>query len=203
MAIRSMAEKRRLPLTWGGAVLLAALLLLSGGQWEETWGVSAILFAAGMVLVGIASLGRLWCALYIAGYKDDRLVTEGPYAMCRHPLYLFSFLGAVGVGLCTETVTIPAILTVLFAAAYPAVVRGEEARLAELFGKPYQDYLGHTPAFFPRIGLLREPQSYLVNPRVFRRSLFDALWFIWTVGILEIIEELHELGLLPVLLRLY
>ncbi len=203
MALGTMAENLRLPLTWAGAVLVAALLLLSSGRWEETWGLSSVLFAAGMALVGIASLGRLWCALYIAGYKDDRLVTDGPYAMCRNPLYLFSFIGAIGVGLCTETFTIAAILTLLFTAAYPAVICGEEARLARHFGEAYQEYRRCTPAFFPKIGLLREPATYLVNPRVFRRSLFDALWFIWIVGILEVVEELHHLGLLPVFWRLY
>ena len=60
-----------------------------------------------------------------------------------------------------------------------------------------------TPAFWPKLGLLSEPSTYVVNPRVFRRNMFDALWFVWLTGILEIIEELHEIGLLPTLFKLY
>ena len=203
MAIKTIVENYRLPLTWGGAVLMTMVLLLTDSRWEGTAGLSSALFAAGMVLVGIASMGRLWCAVYIAGYKDEQLVTEGPYAMCRNPLYFFSLTGAVGVGLCTESLTIPAVVIVLFAVAYPSVIRSEEDRLAQRFGEPYQDYRRRTPAFFLRISLLHEPATYVVNPRVFRRNMFDALWFVWLVGILEIVEEMHEIGLLPILFKLY
>ena len=203
MAVKTIVENYRLPLTWAGAVLVTMVILLTDSRWQKTAGVSSALFAAGLFLVGIASMGRLWCALYIAGYKDEQLVTEGPYAMCRNPLYLFSLAGAVGVGLCTESLTIPAVVIVLFASAYPSVIRSEEDRLAQRFGKPYQDYRRRAPAFFPKIGLLHEPDTYVVNPKVFRRNMFDALWFIWLAGILEIVEELHEIGLLPTLFKLY
>jgi protein-S-isoprenylcysteine O-methyltransferase Ste14 len=204
MAFKTIVENYRLPLTWGGGILVLALLLLTGGRWEGPLSaVSSALFAAGMFLVGIASMGRLWCALYIAGYKDEQLVTEGPYAMCRNPLYLFSLVGAVGVGLCTETLTIPAVAAVLFASAYPMVIRSEEDRLAQRFGEPYKAYWRRTPAFWPRIGLLHEPDTYVVNPKVFRRNMFDALWFVWMIGFLEIVEELHELGMLPIVFNLY
>jgi hypothetical protein len=33
--------------------------------------------------------------------------------------------------------------------------------------------------------------------------MFDALWFVWLVGVLELIEELHELKWLPIFFRLY
>ena len=68
--------------------------------------ISGVLFLIGCALVGIAIVGRLWCAQYIAGYKDNTLVREGPYSMCRNPLYFFSFLGTIGVGLCTESLTL-------------------------------------------------------------------------------------------------
>ena len=56
--------------------------------------VSGILFLVGCLCVGAAMAGRMWCAQYIAGYKNDVLVREGPYSVCRNPLYFFSFLGA-------------------------------------------------------------------------------------------------------------
>lgn len=55
--------------------------------------ISGILFLVGCLCVGAAMAGRIWCAQYIAGYKNDVLVREGPYSVCRNPLYFFSFLG--------------------------------------------------------------------------------------------------------------
>jgi hypothetical protein len=42
-----------------------------------------------------------------------------------------------------------------------------------------------------------------MRPKLFRKNLFDALCFIWIVGILELIEGLHEAHTLPVLFTLY
>src|SRR5262245_36841884 len=33
---------------------------------------------------------RFWATLYIGGRKERELVTDGPYSLCRHPLYLGS-----------------------------------------------------------------------------------------------------------------
>jgi len=50
---------------------------------------------------------------------------------------------------------------------------------------------------------LKEPQEYAFKPIAFRKGLFDALWFIWLAGVLELIEAFHEYEIFPVLLRLY
>jgi len=153
--------------------------------------------------VGIASLGRLWCSLYIAGHKTRHLVTEGPYSLCRHPLYFFSFLGAVGVGLASETFTIPAIILAAFALYYPFVIRFEENKMRARHGQAYDEYCQNTPRFWPRWSRLSEPEEYSVYPKTFRKHLFSALLFVWMIGILELIEMFRELGMLPVFIALY
>ena len=51
-------------------VALALVIAFSGSAWEEQEQfITSILFMIGCVLVGIATLERLWCSLYIAGYK--------------------------------------------------------------------------------------------------------------------------------------
>jgi len=53
---------------------------------------------AGLLCVACAALGRIWSSIFIAGYKDARLVRRGPYAMLRHPLYALSSLAMLARG---------------------------------------------------------------------------------------------------------
>ncbi len=156
--------------------------------------LSSLLFLAGLVLVGIATVGRLWCSLYISGRKDTELTTAGPYSITRNPLYFFSFLGFIGLGLATETVSVAVGFAVVFLFGYQPVIQREEEFLRLRFGQAFSDYCARTPRFFPRFEGLREPEQYTVNPRLFRRTMGDVLWFIWLVGAIELVEALHEFG---------
>jgi len=199
-----MIEKLRLHLSRLFAVLLVLLMCVSKSMWEDKAPlVATTLFLLGAVLVGIASLGRLWCSLYIAGYKTDHLVTQGPYSISRNPLYLFSFVGLLGVGLSSETILVPLIILIAFIAYYPFVVRSEEAELMRLHKTQFEIYMKEVPRFFPEISLLKEPEEYVVKPVVFRKHIFDALWFIWIMGILETIEGLQEAGIFPTIFKIY
>jgi len=42
----------------------------------------------------------------------------------------------------------------------------------------------------------------VVNPGLFRRTMGDVLWFVWLVGIIELVEALHEYGFMKPVLRL-
>jgi len=201
MAITTI-QKLRIPLSQLFVAAMVIFILISASKWEDTY-VASTLFASGCFLVSIACLGRLWCIVYIGGYKKNVLITDGPYSICRHPLYFFSFLGAVGVGLTTETFTIPLVIIIAFSIYYPLATQSEDADLLKKHGDAYRKYRDATPAFFPKLSLLREPETYTVNTRVFRKNGIDALWFMWLVGIIEVIKALHELGTLPTLFKIY
>jgi protein-S-isoprenylcysteine O-methyltransferase Ste14 len=199
-----MVQKVRLYLTRIFVVLLLGILLFARNKWEiRAPLVSTVLFSIGCFFAGIASLGRLWCSLYIAGHKIKHLIVQGPYSICRNPLYFFSMLGSIGVGLASETFTIPAILFVAFTFYYPFIIRYEEEKLRNQFGQQYDAYVRRTPRFWPKWSLLTEPEEYVVNPKTFKRHLFSTLWFIWLIGILELIEGLHEVNLVPEYFSLY
>lgn len=199
-----MIEKLRIHVTQIFTVLLFLILLFTSSAWETKAPlVTILLFFLGAVLVGIASMGRLWCSLYIAGYKTDKLITEGPYSMCRNPLYFFSFIGSLGLGMATETLLIPSLIVIAFAIYYPRVIKSEEAELARLHGTEFESYLNRVPSFFPKISILKEPGDYIAKPIVFRKHIFSALWFIWLMGILEFIEGFHELNILPTVFNIY
>lgn len=168
---------------------VVALLLVSQSHWRACAGMTHGFFLLAVLLAGVAALGRMWCSLYIAGRKNAELVTDGPYSMCRNPLYFFSFLGAVGLGFATGTFTIPAIIALGFALKYPGTIKGEEAYLAKRHGEPYQEYLQAVPCFFPKLALLKEPQQTMVNPMTFRKHLGSVIWFIWAIGLLPLLLQ--------------
>jgi protein-S-isoprenylcysteine O-methyltransferase Ste14 len=203
MGSGNLFKKKRILVSRLFAAMIGVLLLFSASRWDVVEVYSTGLFVLGVVMVGIATVGRVWCSLYISGRKSNELITTGPYSMCRNPLYFFSLVGAVGVGLTTETLTIALLLFIAFAGYYPFVIRAEQKRLAELHGPVYQQYLSSTPAFIPSLRRLHEPDQYMVKAVVFRKSLVDAMVFVWLIGVMEVLEALHESHILPVFIRLY
>ncbi len=86
-------------------------------------------------------------------FQGHQLVTSGPFAIVRHPMYAGIILAAFGSLLLYHTWT-----TVMFACFAPLLVfraRREEAALAVEFGEQWQAYCRRVPAFFPRIRLSR------------------------------------------------
>jgi protein-S-isoprenylcysteine O-methyltransferase Ste14 len=184
------------------SIIIVVLLLISTSRWEgRCW--DGIIFFAGTVLVAAGIIGRLWCTVYIAGYKSNILVTVGPYSMCRNPLYFFSLLGMLGVGLASETFTIPLLMLLFYTIYYPFTISYEENKLQGMHGNAFIEYCKTTPRFWPSFKSFKEPAEYKVNPIIFRKSMFDASWFLILIGVMELAESLHDAGILPVNLKLY
>jgi protein-S-isoprenylcysteine O-methyltransferase Ste14 len=197
-------ERCRIPLAQVFVALLIALVLFSRSRWRESAPVAAMaFFVVGVALVAVAALGRTWCSLYIAGYKGRVLVAEGPYSVSRNPLYFFSMLGGIGLGLTTKNVTVPLIFLGVFGFYYSLVIRREEKALRQAFGREYDEYRKVTPRFLPRFSSFREPREYVVDARVFRGHLSSAVWFIVLIALVAVVEALHDAHVLPSLLALY
>lgn len=181
---------------------MGLLLLLATGMTQSNWeqhhdAFATFLYAVGLVFVAIACSGRIWCSFYLSGRKDSVLTTEGPYSLSRNPLYFFSALGVIGIGLCTETLFYPLLFGLIFAVYYPGIIRREGIRLRELFGEAYANYVRETPAFFPSFRRFSEPQQWQANPVLFRRHIINDTLFIFLVALLELIEGLREAGFIP------
>lgn len=179
------AVKYRQPFSLMVVLVCLSLLLCMPATWSPTNLPGRVLDAAGFFLVVVAALGRVWCGLYISGYKEDRIVDVGPYALIRNPLYMFSFLGAIGLGLATGRLLIVILLAVAFLGYYPLVVLAEEDNLREKFGPIYSDYARRTPRFFPRRLQLVEPDRYPTRPRHLRRALVEVSWFFWAYLLMQ------------------
>ncbi len=103
------------------------------------------------------------------GYKyekhldGDVLITDGPYALTRNPMYLASFL--IGIGLVTLLLKWWMIMVYIafFLVWYWPQVRNEQKRLGKKFGQDYVNYCKATPCFFPRPATLMnlEMKNYI------------------------------------------
>jgi protein-S-isoprenylcysteine O-methyltransferase Ste14 len=199
-----MFEKLRAFISRVFAVILVALICVSSSQWDEKAPmVSTLLFFCGIILAGIGSIGRLWCSVYIGGYKTGTLITQGPYSICRNPLYFFSLLGALGVGFVTETFLCPLLILIAFILYYPFVIKSEESKLMNLHKSEFEVYVKKVPCFFPKISLLQESDEYVVKPMVFKEHIYSAIWFIWFPGIIVLIKGLHNIKFIPTIFKIY
>jgi protein-S-isoprenylcysteine O-methyltransferase Ste14 len=122
--------------------------------------VSEYLLAATIAAIGIVStcicfsaartLGKQW-ALVARVVEGHELVTQGPYAHVRNPIYLamFGMLVATGLTLSRWEALLAGIL--VFLIGNEIRIRSEEKLLRETFGPKFDEYASRVPAFLPRL----------------------------------------------------
>ncbi|MGJ8649290.1 MAG: methyltransferase family protein [Opitutaceae bacterium] len=189
----SKYEKLRKPLSRLLAIIFILLALLTapkgnGNQFHE------ILEFTGYSLLILAALGRIWCLIYISGRKDRELCTEGPYSLCRNPLYLFSFIGVIGFFAALQSISLCLIASSLYLVYYRGVIKSEEIRLQQLFGAPCLTYFQSTPRFFPKWQRPSTLQSLIVAPRIIERGMREVVWFLLAIILIDGVELMHEGG---------
>lgn len=185
---------------WSFGVVIA-LILFTAPIWDQAGLFKFTLNSVGFLFVIIAVFGRLWSSMFICGNKTKKVVQEGPYSMTRNPLYVFSFIGALGLGLSTGSFLIVGVIIIIFVFIYARTVMHEEKKLEDALGTQYLQYKANTPRFVPNPALYKSVQQYTVNVPVFENAFKDAVWFFLGYGALQIVGLLHQTDILPVLFR--
>ncbi|OGS34645.1 MAG: hypothetical protein A2293_02970 [Elusimicrobia bacterium RIFOXYB2_FULL_49_7] len=113
----------------------------------------------GYALMLLGEALRIWSVGYTGFTTRTRnvgaaqLVTSGPYAYTRNPIYLGNFILSLGV--CTAfNALMPwtlLVFTALFTFQYHFIIRLEEETLAGKFGEAYQAFLAGVPRFLPSL----------------------------------------------------
>ena len=183
-------------------IALGAVVFVVASIWPDGHIIHEGIEFFGILLIGICIAGRTWCSFYIAGRKDVNLVTVGPYSVCRNPLYLFSIIGAAGVGAQFGSVTITVLVGVIAWLVFDLVAREEERSLEAAFGQAYQAYCMRVPRFRPRLSQWQGLATVEINMQRVTRTFVDACIFLVAVPVAETIEYFQEIGVLTVLLRL-
>jgi protein-S-isoprenylcysteine O-methyltransferase Ste14 len=194
--LHQTTARRRLSQVFGVAAIVLAVTTRS--TWLTGGWPTLILAWAGLFLVVGGIFGRLLSTLFIGGRKSSSIVTDGPYGLTRNPLYFFSFLAVVGIGLGSANPAVLVLLVAGFWLYYPGVFAQEEAKLLRKHGEPYADYQRQVPRFWPRLGQgWQEPDWIEASPHRFRLALADAFGFVAAYVALRAIAEAHARGALP------
>lgn len=106
-----------------------------------------------MPLVALGELIRIWAAGYLT--KLSGLVTAGPFALCRNPLYVGSFLISLGYMMMCHNLIAFIAGVIVFWLLHAGAVAYEEQLLREKFGEEYIGYCREVPRFIPHPSSMR------------------------------------------------
>jgi protein-S-isoprenylcysteine O-methyltransferase Ste14 len=114
----------------------------------------------GLLIALVGELIRFWGVGYAGGETrttgpvgGSKLVTNGPYAYVRNPLYLGNMLMYLGFGVMSMALFpyFQIIGLIYFFVQYYLIVTLEEDYLSRAFPDEYALYIKHVPRFIPRL----------------------------------------------------
>lgn len=154
---------------------------------------ASVLLGLGFMLFGefirIWGVGYAGCITRTRNVGADLLVTDGPFALIRNPLYAGNFFLSLGAVVAFDAF-MPWVLlayVLLYGVQYHFIVRLEEATLLTKFGDLYRHYLDHVPRFFPNFKIYSRSSGVAFNGRVAlsnERKTFVSIGVILVLSIL-------------------
>jgi hypothetical protein len=83
----------------------------------------------------------------------EHLVTSGPFAWCRNPMYVGHIIFLIGLALALQSL-LAALITIATAVWFHFRVQRDERRLRERFGQSYHDYSQRVRRWIPYLFLV-------------------------------------------------
>jgi protein-S-isoprenylcysteine O-methyltransferase Ste14 len=146
-------------------ILLAAIFLYFAQPTSLSLLLGLPFSAAGLAL-------RSWAAGHLR--KDESLVESGPYSWTRNPLYLGTFLTALGCAVASNEPLVVAAVFALFFLIYLPVMEQEEEHLRSLF-PGYSSYAAGVPLLLPKPPAAPSPVHYQAD--LWRRNKEWKAWY--------------------------
>jgi protein-S-isoprenylcysteine O-methyltransferase Ste14 len=154
--------------------------------------------AASLAFVALGLSLRAWAAACAGGHtrsaqiEAPQLVTGGPYAFVRNPIYLGSFvlgLGMVGI-LGDPWLLLPHAL--VFSVFFGMIIPAEEQFLAEQFGEEYARFRRAVPRLIPRLRAWPGSKHPRLSWREARGEALIALALVAIYGALRALLHLQN-----------
>jgi protein-S-isoprenylcysteine O-methyltransferase Ste14 len=115
---------------------------------------SARTATVGTLLIVIGAAARVYTVAFMGDRSrddvgSDHLVTTGPFALIRNPLYLANLVITLGVIFYAGIIWLGAPLLLYFMFQYHCIAKYEENTLLAKFGDEYQRYMDRVPPWLP------------------------------------------------------
>jgi protein-S-isoprenylcysteine O-methyltransferase Ste14 len=196
--LQKFSGNKRIIISRFGGFALVCILIFTYKPWQLSTTSYFLIKFISLLLIAFCITGRIWALLYICGKKTRSLITHGPYSAVRHPLYFFSFFGALGIGLSSLNFFVLACILGFFGLYYPFVIMAEERKMIATHGDEYIQYMARVPRFLPAFGHYTDIGSVEIQPKRFRRDLLSAMYFLGMYLFFEILQYLYAVHILPV-----
>jgi protein-S-isoprenylcysteine O-methyltransferase Ste14 len=151
--------------TWGVVVRLAVALVIvlafvlrpvRVSLLNEIVHLNPIVQWLGVVLCGCGMAFAIWARVHLGRNwgmpmslkQDAELVTSGPYAYVRHPIYSGFILAMIGTTLVQILWTVPLVLSFTY---FLWSAKTEEKIMLNEFGEKYADYMRRTKMLIPLV----------------------------------------------------
>jgi protein-S-isoprenylcysteine O-methyltransferase Ste14 len=202
---RTFPQRKRIIFLWMSSPILVSLLLLTEPMWADGDVRHEVIRLLGALALFACISGR--AALHIGGKKNEQLVTSGPYARTRNPLYFFSSVGLAGIGLAFGSVTLGALFFCFSYLAFSYVIMREERTLELFFGEQYLEYVMLVPRFFPlpwgSTGSPSTAEHVVCQPQILEKTFWQAFLFLLALPTYHIVHYLHEADVIQPIIKLY
>ncbi len=132
-------------------IALALLIVPAGRPFSWTCCLAGVAITVGGEALRVAAVHQIGV---ISRTRSDRLgplVTSGPFAFVRNPLYIGNVLIWMGFAVTAGLLWAAPIAGLLLVAEYHAIAKWEEERLESRFGHEYATYRSAVPRWLPRL----------------------------------------------------
>lgn len=185
---------------WISLLIMApfvALAVVSVPRVKEGSVADFVLDLLGWTCFAAGAVFRWWATLYIGGKKGRELAVDGPYSLCRNPLYLGTFLLTLSIAFYLHSVLL-GFGVVLATPIYLGVtVPWEEQSLRQVFGERFENYRRKTPSFLPEFKRFHSPSSIDVNVDGLSAEFQRALRWMWIPVLAQSLEQLKHASWWP------
>ncbi len=149
--------------------------------WPTPTGLPLSILAVALAFILAGEVIRLHAFGYAGkrtrtrGTKVKELVTAGPFAHVRNPLYIGNFLLALGLIVLSRVPWLLWVFPVLFFLQYAAIIAWEERILTNQFGDEYRAYVSRVPRWIPSMTPADPRSSHEHSAKVAWQSERDSL----------------------------